>query len=88
MNKVLYSLTWKGEEKPTIDALLRTYQIKEAEIDQDFGIIEIDPENKLYAIMVEAEVAGRLSNYEGDLKGPYANVRIEPMGLEGAQQEE
>jgi hypothetical protein len=82
MEKVLYSITWEGTEPPTIEDVLHLYDITEEDIDPEFGIVEIDPDLCLYTIRVSIKVAQRLSGYEGLLKGPYSDPKIEPMDLQ------
>lgn len=81
MGKVLFSITWDGPKPPTLADLFEKFAIHEDEIDSEFGIVEIDPEKSLYSILVNVEVAQRLSGYDGLLKGPYSNPRIAPMDL-------
>ncbi len=49
------------------------------ELDDGFGVVNIDPEAELYAIMVEEEVAHRLTDSPA-VSGPFANPPIEPFG--------
>ncbi len=66
-------------ERATLDGIRQRLGVGEDEIDSDFGVVNIDPEEDLYAIMVDEQTAERLSD-EPDVKGPYANPKIEPFG--------
>lgn len=66
----------------TLDDVRQQLGVGEDEIDSDFGVVNIDPEADLYAIMVDDQTAERLSG-QPDVKGPYANPPIEPFGPPG-----
>ncbi len=79
MSKMLYSVNWKGE-KPSLEQVAKKYGFKTDDIDQDFGVVEIDPQDNLYSILVEEDaVAPKAAK---DIKGPFSNPRIEPFDLE------
>ncbi|MBK8501008.1 MAG: hypothetical protein IPL46_01740 [Saprospiraceae bacterium] len=82
MNRVLYSFNWKGEEPPSIQDLEQRFNLKKEDLDPEFGIVLIDPEKLLYSVLLNQEVAAKLQGYEGNLRGPYSNPRIEPMDLQ------
>ena len=82
MNRVLYSFNWQGQEPPSIHDLELKFGLKKNDLDPEFGIVLIDPEKSIYSILVNQEVVAKLSGYEGDLRGPYSNPRIEPMNLQ------
>jgi hypothetical protein len=51
------------------------------EIDTDFGVVEIDPEDHLYTVLVEQSAAGKLvPSGDWDVSGPFSNPRIAPFG--------
>ena len=66
-------------DRATLKEVQRRLGLSPDEIDDDFGVVNIDPEQNLYAIMVEEQTGARLSD-DPDVKGPYANPRIEPFG--------
>jgi len=53
--------------------------IPEDKLDTDFGVVNIDPERHLYAVLLDEEVAAGVSAGEG-VAGPYANPPVEPFG--------
>lgn len=66
-------------DRATLEDARERLGVGEDEIDSDFGVVGIDPEEHLYAIMVDEQAAERLSD-QPDVEGPYANPRIEPFG--------
>jgi hypothetical protein len=80
---MLFSITWEQGD-PSIEEICQEYGFKPQEIDAQFGIIEIDPEDHLYSILVDQEAALRVRNQLGegvsDIEGPFADVRIAPFG--------
>jgi hypothetical protein len=50
-------------------------------LDRDFGVVPIDPERGLYAVMVrEDAVRGRSRSEERPFSGPFSNPKIEAFG--------
>jgi hypothetical protein len=49
------------------------------DLDVGFGVVPIDPDRDLYAVLVEDHVAARASS-DGLAGGPFANPKIEPFG--------
>ena len=84
MTKMLINITWK-EGEPTVDQICEKYGIDPQAIDDDFGVIEIDPEANLYTLLVDqtaAQLARKaLGEDETNFEGPFSNARIEPFGL-------
>jgi hypothetical protein len=80
MAKLMITLKFK-EAVPTIDELQARYGLTDDEIGKSFGIVEVDPEDGLYTILVEeAAVAKVKPDQEIDVKGHYSNPRISPFG--------
>jgi hypothetical protein len=49
------------------------------EIDEGFGVVNIDPEKSLYTILVDERAAEKLAGEEA-VEGPFSNPRIETFG--------
>jgi hypothetical protein len=80
MAKLMITLRFKGAV-PTIDELQARYGLTDDEIDKSFGIVEVDPEDRLYTILVEETAVPKVKpDQEIDVKGPYSNPRISPFG--------
>lgn len=83
MAKLLINLTWEGN-KPSIDEVIQKYGLSPDEIDLEFGVMVIDPQEYLYCILVEESALERLGGITGEppegLEGPFANPPIEPFG--------
>jgi len=80
MAKLMMTLRWKDEAAPTLASVASKYGISTDDLDERFGVVEIDPRERLYTILIEAEAAGRIDpRYRDDLEGPFSNPRIEPM---------
>ena len=63
-----------------LTAVSRRLNLKEDEIDPNFGVVNIDPVQNLYTILVDEAVATKLQGSEG-IKGPYSNPKIETFDL-------
>ncbi|MFN0277225.1 MAG: hypothetical protein ACKVRN_01345 [Pyrinomonadaceae bacterium] len=79
MSKMLYSVNWKGE-KPTLAQVAKKFGFDRKDVDEDFGVVEIDPQDSLYSILVEETAIA--SKDKKNIEGPFSNPRIEPFGLE------
>jgi hypothetical protein len=83
MAKVLYNVRWTGE-RPTLEAICQRFGFTTDELDQQYGVIEIDPDEHVYSILVEDSAVARVGaewRTEGTpLEGPFSNPRIEPFG--------
>ena len=49
------------------------------EIDAEFGVVPIDPDNHLYTVLVDEQASARVAGQPG-VEGPFSNPRIEPFG--------
>lgn len=80
MTKVMVTIR-AAEGRPALDDVVERYGLAPEEIDQDFGVVEIDPDDHLYVVLVTPEAAARIEPGDGwDTSGPYSNPRIEPFG--------
>jgi hypothetical protein len=50
-----------------------------AQLDPSFGVVELDRDAQLYAVLVDEQIATDLEQQEG-VVGSYANPKIEPFG--------
>jgi hypothetical protein len=68
-------------DKANLAEVRRRMNLEPEEIDNDFGVVSIDPKKNLYAVMVEEKASQKLSEQQQKgVKGPYSNPRIEPFG--------
>lgn len=78
---MLYHIEWEGEP-PTVEQISEKFGFGGDEVDREFGVVATDPDENLYAILVEDSAVERLSGEDAQaLEGPYANPRIEPFDL-------
>jgi hypothetical protein len=75
---VLLTVT-RDPSEASLAAVKRDLGLTDEEIDDDFGIVEIDPNGHRYAILVREQAAGRVAEQPG-VQGPFSNPRIEPFG--------
>ena len=74
-------MTIRAAQPPTVEQIRQKLGLSHTDVDQDFGVVEIDPDDQLYAFMVEEQKATQVSGTSGwEIKGPYSNPRIAPFG--------
>lgn len=67
---------------PTLEEISSRYGLAPDEIDEQFGVVEIDPESHDYTILIEQAAASKVRPTEHwDVSGPYANPPIDTFGL-------
>lgn len=80
MPKVMVTIQ-APDDPPTIEGLRRRYHLGTDEIDTSFGVVEVDPAEHIYTILVEECAAARIKPDEGwQVAGPFSNPRIQPFG--------
>ena len=76
----------KGK-RPTVESVRSLYGLTAAELDENFGVVEIDPDEGLFTILVADSAATKVQSGSGwEVEGPYSNPRIEPFGPPSALQ--
>jgi hypothetical protein len=66
---------------PTIAGLRERFNLDRHEIDERFGVVEIDPQEHLYTVLVESSAAAKIQPGAGwDVQGPFSNPRVQPFG--------
>lgn len=65
-------------ERATLADASRELGVDEAELDPDFGVVNIDPDEDLFTVLVDEQTAERVDGKAAG--GPYANPPIEPFG--------
>jgi len=80
MPKVMVTIQ-APDNPPTIADLRRQYKLNEDEIDTSFGVVEVDPTEHVYTVLVEEGAAAKIQpNEMWTVRGPYSNPRIQPFG--------
>lgn len=69
----------RDPSRASLEAVKEDLGLSDEEIDADFGLVEIDPEARRYAILVDGPAAQRVGGKAG-VEGPFANPPIEPFG--------
>ena len=78
MGKVMMTLQWP--HAPTVEEICGKLGLAKTDIDGDFGVVEVDPDDHLYTFMVDEQKASEIAQNTADVEGPYANPRIAPFG--------
>lgn len=63
----------------TLKKIRARYELSHKEVDANFGVVALDPDKNLFAILVDEQAAGRLDGRD-DVVGTYSNPKIEPFG--------
>lgn len=63
----------------TLAAARELLDLAPDEVDEEFGLVPVNPVKGTYAILVTATAGSRAHGVSG-AAGPYANPRIEPFG--------
>ena len=66
-------------KEASVAAVTRKLKLRKGEVDEGFGVVSIDPDKKLFAILVDEDVASKLQGHAA-VRGPFANPKIEPFG--------
>lgn len=80
MSKVMITIK-APDEPPSIAGLRRRYKLRKGQIDESFGVVEVDPQEHVYTVLVEASAAAKITGDESwKVEGPFSNPRIQPFG--------
>jgi len=66
-------------EHATIEEVTKRLDLGAEDIDEDFGVVCIDPREGLYTVLVDEEAAGIAADHP-DVEGPWENPAIEATG--------
>ena len=66
-------------DTPTVTDVSRHLGVSADDIDLDFGVVLIDPDDKRYAVMVDEAVVPKATRAT-NVAGPFSNPRIETTG--------
>ncbi len=83
MAKVMMNIRTPQPQAPSVEEVKQMFGLQDVDIDSDFGVIEIDPDDHLYTIRVEDGAAARLggpASPSWDATGPFSDPKIQPFG--------
>lgn len=79
--KMLMTIKWNEKEPPTLEEVAAKMNAEVADLDAEYGVINVDPADKLYSFMIEEDKVAKAKG-DHDIEGPYSNPRIEPFDLQ------
>jgi hypothetical protein len=80
MAKVMVTIQ-SQDSPPQLEEVKIRYGLVDDEIDPQFGVVEIDPADGTYVILVEETAAEKIADCPGwKVQGPYSNPPIAPFG--------
>ena len=80
MSKLLYTLRLDPQDASP-QGVTKLLNLDVGDLDEDFGVVPIDPDKSLYSILVDERAVPSTNEAVGDVKGPFANPRIEPFNI-------
>ncbi len=63
----------------TLERVRELLHLGKNDVSEEFGVVALEPDQHLYAILVDERVADRLQGTP-DVAGVFANPKIEPFG--------
>lgn len=78
MPKMMVTLRLDPDDA-SISEVRKKLGIKPEQIDESFGVIDVSPQEHLYAVLLDEEVATAVRD-KPDVEGAYSNPKIEPFG--------
>ncbi|MBI3245045.1 MAG: hypothetical protein HYZ50_00885 [Deltaproteobacteria bacterium] len=86
MSKAPCSIHWQ-DGQPSLQAVRDKFGLTPEEIDEQFGVVAIDPDEHLYCVLLEEAAVLRIHGSDHAaaslIEGPFANPAIEPFNLKG-----
>jgi hypothetical protein len=70
----------KSDGAPSLAEAASELGISVADIDQQFGVVAINPAQGLYAVQVKESSVGSADRGGEPYRGPYSNPKIAPFG--------
>jgi hypothetical protein len=78
VDKALFTVKLAKHEA-TVDGVRRKLDLRTDQIDSEFGVVEVDPRQQLYAVMID-DAAIAEGGKAAVARGPFSNPTIEPFG--------
>lgn len=79
MPKVMVNLSGL-ERAPTLAEVQSRYGLSSDDLDAEFGVIEVDPQEHVYTVLVDERAAAKITGGSATASGPFANPPIQPFG--------
>ncbi len=86
MTRQMVTIRCPGQPPTTAEVRSR-YGLDPDDLDESFGVVEIDPNDALYAVLVNEAAAATIrgattgeQDQPWESRGPFANPRIAPFG--------
>ena len=73
-------VTFHSLDSPSVSAVKDRFALTDQDIDESFGVVEIDPEAHLYTALVDSGAASRISGSAPDVKA-HSNPVISAFDL-------
>lgn len=73
-------MTVVGRDRPpSLADAAQQLGVETADIDASYGVVPVDPDNGLYAVMTRADRLGQPS--QDEYRGPFSDPKIEPFDV-------
>lgn len=82
MGKLLMTVDWPGDGKPSLKQVADHLKIEVRNIDAGYGLVLIDPEKNAYAFQVDEEAASGIKSGIKGVRGPFSDPKIEPFDID------
>lgn len=84
IKKTIAGVIWPLPGRPTVEDLLDRYSFKKGEIDEDYGMVVVDPSLSYYAFLVSFNAFNRVKDglsecMKDELTGPWSNPEAEDL---------